>query len=513
MAKRKPATKDTSKRRTKKQPTAKGSSSLRSDKAVSVPLYPLKAENTDTIVLSEPERIFIEASIAPRKRQIVLIGRDVGYRFTGNDSDLDRLKYLVRRFVIDKNVLTWAEAEKMTFLDLIGRVCREVDREEDRRNAEWTEGLREMWKAAISHKEHWRTRCRQLVDLLREYDKSLSSGERIIEGPIPYMVPVDFEKMGLHRFRSADSRDLSWMYWILGEVMEIVFGVRGVLVPLEAREAFSDKPLSKFYKDIFVKIRDREIEHCRSYWSLIEAELEHIEKIRSEVMSWPAVNTRLREEWQNRFLWITTDSKILAYWQERERKAIAKILKYEWPKHGKARLWTFFKGTGQVYDPAKDLNDIFLAVGIKLDQLFRTETLVTRDMWSTILAKAKLSVDPIDAQSEINLRDVFGPHFEGQFMTMEPVEILWQFCAADLANNGMGDSKQRKDSADKTKWPPKGYTARGDLQKTYNVPPSTFDYWTKNQSPIANVDKITSKTSNEVAYRNGYIEELKTTHS
>ena len=154
---------------------------------------------------------------------------------------------------------------------------------------------------------------------------------------------------------------------------------------------------------------------------------------------------RLRQEWRERFLWATR-TKLLKYWHKREQEAIQEIVKYKCPKDKKPRPWAFIEGGRQLYDPVEDLVHIFLAVGIKLDHLFAAKSFVTDDMWQTILGRTRDYVHPAFSQSEINLRYSFGPHYEGQIMTYETVDIFWQFCEADLRSQGF--KLNAKDSTD-----------------------------------------------------------------
>ena len=149
---------------------------------------------------------------------------------------------------------------------------------------------------------------------------------------------------------------------------------------------------------------------------------------------WRAINTELREKWSDRYVRVTRP-EVLEYWHKQENKALDRIVKYRIPKSGPIRLWPFFGGESyrQSYDRHKDLDDIFLAVGIKLDDLFCTRTLVTEEMWARIFKKMKdmaerEGLSPRIAKSEVDLRYLFGPHFDGEYMTIEPVEIVWRFC-------------------------------------------------------------------------------------
>ncbi len=176
----------------------------------------------------------------------------------------------------------------------------------------------------------------------------------------------------------------------------------------------------------------------------------HVDALKKEVRAWPAIYDKLRESWTARFVRITK-ADILEYWHKREWAAIREIVDYEIPNDGNKQPWPFFEGDHQSYEPNKDLDHIFLAVGIKLDHLFATKSLVTDEMWSNIIEKTKECIDPVFHDSGVNIKYSFGPHFDNEPMVYETVGVLWGFCQEDLA--GKGFSLATKDEGESPKQP------------------------------------------------------------
>jgi hypothetical protein len=177
---------------------------------------------------------------------------------------MNRFKRLVRRFLIDKGILTWDEAARSTFFELIGMLTREVAREEDHINSQWTEGLRDTWQTALKHKEHWRAKAWQIIELLKQ------SGEDVIQALLPHIAN---EGSAFEGFRGPTQNDLPWMYWVLGKALEIVFGINDVLIPREAVKELSSH-FGTFDRAINEEIWwSCSLEDCRTYWSFIEADL------------------------------------------------------------------------------------------------------------------------------------------------------------------------------------------------------------------------------------------------
>ena len=232
--------------------------------SISVPLYPFDDERTEKVTLSETELILVNDCLAPRIRACVLVRADVTYRFSAGDSDMSRFKRLVRRFLIDKGILTWDEAARNTFFELVGMLTREVEREENRINSEWTEGLRDMWQTALEHKEHWQAKAWRLIELLKQ------SGEDVTQALLPHIAN---EGSAWEGFRGPTPSDSPWMCWILGSVLGIVFGVNDVLIPREAAKELSSR-FGTFDRAINEEIWWHcSLEDCRTYWSFVGLDL------------------------------------------------------------------------------------------------------------------------------------------------------------------------------------------------------------------------------------------------
>ncbi|HUV66584.1 MAG TPA: hypothetical protein VMW24_22035, partial [Sedimentisphaerales bacterium] len=244
---------------------------------VIVPLYPFDRDNSETATLNENQVFLTRDSLTRRIGCLGLLGVDFGLGwgdyFRDNDSDINmnRFKQLVRRFLIDTRILTQEEAVRTTFFELAEMLMREIDHEADRRHEQRTEGVRDMWKTGLVHKEHWQARARQLIDFLEECNVALSKGEQIAEAPFPF---INIKRLlPPWGFRLPNASDLPWLFWVLGRTLESVFGIEYILIPRYARQRLESEDLLIYKMFIRQQLSVCSFEDCKAHWPLLESDL------------------------------------------------------------------------------------------------------------------------------------------------------------------------------------------------------------------------------------------------
>jgi len=236
----------------------------RKRESVSVPLYPFDEQKDEKAMLSETELIQVSRCLAPRIRACGLVRTDVLYRFTAGDSEMNRLKRLVRRLLIDKRIFTPDEARKSTFFELLGPLVWHVEQDDDHVNSELTEGLRDIWQKAVGYKMQWQAQAWRLIELLKQ------PGEDVTQALLPHLLHEG--SAWWKGLRGPTSSDSPWMCWVLGSVLERVFGVDDVLIPREAARELNH--FSRFCIAIGEEVWWHcSLEKCRTYWSFVELDL------------------------------------------------------------------------------------------------------------------------------------------------------------------------------------------------------------------------------------------------
>lgn len=226
-----------------------------------VPKYPFSAKD-ETIKLNSNDYILLTNCVAPRIRKFGVIRADVKYRWSGNKKDLKRLKYLFRRFVIDKNIYSDSEAKSLTIFEVIDVLRREFGRETDRLNALWKNALRIPYETGLSCLDYWRGQIEQFIKILEK------SQEATIV--LPYMEPA--EGTLIDGFRLPTPDDLPYMYTILGLMLEWVFGINEVFVNKKAKSRLSK--LHKYENLIIGQLDLVTLEELKTYWNHINFDIQ-----------------------------------------------------------------------------------------------------------------------------------------------------------------------------------------------------------------------------------------------
>lgn len=161
------------------------------------------------------------------------------------------------------------------------------------------------------------------------------------------------------------------------------------------------------------------------------------------------VGAELRMIWKERYLLIVNTPKRLQYWQQKEKDLLNRLVvvnnkrlaKNDNPSAKEAQgwlkeIWPFGEHCGRIYKLPSDLDAIYLAVGLRLDTLYRARNLVTEEMVEVIVGEWQFAVKLKISELNIFLR--FGPCFEGDYMAYDdPLETFWGYIEADLRKNGL----------------------------------------------------------------------------
>jgi len=152
--------------------------------------------------------------------------------------------------------------------------------------------------------------------------------------------------------------------------------------------------------------------------------------------------------WKERYLSIVNTPKRLQYWQQKEKNFLNRLVvvnneqlaKIDNPSVKKARswlkeIWPFGEHCERIYKLPADLDAIYLAVGLRLDILYRARVFVTEEMVKIIVGEWQFAVK--SKISELNVFLCFGPCFEGDYMADDdPLETFWGYIEADLKAKG-----------------------------------------------------------------------------
>ncbi|MCK4518165.1 hypothetical protein KAT92_05275, partial [Candidatus Babeliales bacterium] len=198
-------------------------------------------------------------------------------------------------------------------------------------------------------------------------------------------------------------------------------------------------------------------------------------KYKSLKYKFTVVAASVRESWRKRYLQITTDSKLLEYWREREKNILNRFVKSnnehleenKNPSVKDARawlseIWPFGKDCERLYKLPDDLDAIYLAIGLRLDTLFRTRNPVTEEMIEAIVGEWQFA-DELRLGKE-SVLFCFGPWFNGEIMAYDdPLELFWGYIEADLQAHGfdsLGDD-EAGDNSTKAESQKSGITQNG----------------------------------------------------
>jgi len=219
------------------------------------------------------------------------------------------------------------------------------------------------------------------------------------------------------------------------------------------------------------------------------------------------------EKWEGRYLEIATDPKQLEHWHKREKNIINRLIQAndENLKQGQkplaedvriwlSEIWPFGEHCKRLYTLPADLDAIYLAVGLRLDTLFKAENLVTEGMLIAIVHEWRYA-DKLE-QSRGSVLFCFGPWFNGEIITYDnPLELFWGYIEADLRAHGFDKNKINQS------WPGKGYTAAKDIQAKYDLPRSTAQYWWDSEKTKLPDDMKKNGPHNQVAFKDDWIKE------
>ncbi len=170
------------------------------------------------------------------------------------------------------------------------------------------------------------------------------------------------------------------------------------------------------------------------------------------------VGAELRNNvWKERYLSIVTNQERLHYWQQREKDLLNRLVvtnseqlaKNDNPSVKEAQswlkeIWPFGEHCERIYKLPADLDAIYLAVGLRLDMLYRVRVFVTEEMVKVIVGEWQFAVKPQIAINELNVFLSFGPCFEGDYMGYgDPMETFWGYIEADLKSKGLFDERNQ----------------------------------------------------------------------
>jgi len=221
------------------------------------------------------------------------------------------------------------------------------------------------------------------------------------------------------------------------------------------------------------------------------------------------------DKWEDRYASVVTASNRLRHWHEREKNILNRLVKTNNEHLAKnknpsvedarvwlSEIWPFGEHCERLYKVPDDLDAVYLAVGLRLDTLFRARNLVTDEMVKVIIGEWQLTIK----QQGISEYEVFCcsfPYFNGINIAYDdPLELFWGYIEADLQAHGFDP----KHTGNNDKWPDKDYTAAKYLWRDWKLSRSTVDYWWARDKTKLKGDKINGPR-NQVAFKNMWIKE------
>ena len=94
-----------------------------------------------------------------------------------------------------------------------------------------------------------------------------------------------------------------------------------------------------------------------------------------------------------------------------------------------SRIWPFGRGCRRV-DHSRDLDSLYLAVGLVLDRLFEYRVFVTNQMMAEIKSGCRLFLG--DEATDEMILECLGPYWNGHLMTYGDAEDLWELIEKDI---------------------------------------------------------------------------------
>jgi len=242
--------------------------------SIIVPKYPFDENRTESDVISWQTMMHIawlwDCAPAQVKKQQSCISR---YQETWRPDDFGMacLKAKVRQVLVSSGLYTLDELKKLTIHEIIYLVDKQLVKtdykEREQIQEQWQKEFREAHNTAFKHKEYWRKRAREAIDLVRKWHDNYCVSETG-RTPFPYM--------NGNNPRLPDSEDVLWMYLVLGMKLQEVYGLRYVFIPDDVEIEMVS--LFKYIeKPVWGIVHGAgSLEDFKTYWGYVEQDIAYL---------------------------------------------------------------------------------------------------------------------------------------------------------------------------------------------------------------------------------------------
>ncbi len=407
-----------------------------------VPTYPLREGCAEKTHLDPTTWQIVSFTFAPIVHTLTGFGSMIGYKWYPDEAGTERLRTLAERHLVELRHKKRDVIERMPFMVLFNELRQALTVDRDKAVEKMQRDLRPYYDEAVKHREHFHQRIRETIALVDTYLAAADKGESVARVPVPYYD----EKTDDHllSWRSPDSKDTGWIFFVVALKLEGLFGHAVPIIPDDLRNRMSGLSPSRQFVDrwIVLKANDLDVEGLRTYWTPIEAELTLRSSIKSFVSECGPLSAEFRKNWRDRYVRVTADESILRHWQGKGKNLLNRLQKANDDKgESLTGVWPFGEKCERAYEAGRDLDAIYLAVGLRLEWFFRARQLVTEEMESSIVGEWQFAVPEYLRYSELDVLMHFGPHFNGDPMTDDVLEILWGYIEQDLREHGLLDGE------------------------------------------------------------------------